>query len=123
MLYLAPGAGGIGRVHGTYVSEEEIERSVNFLKEQGNPEYDESILAPREDEKSAEAGDEPQDEMYDQAIAIVCESRQASISMIQRRLRIGYNRAARLVERMESEGIVGPADGAKPREVLVPPAA
>jgi S-DNA-T family DNA segregation ATPase FtsK/SpoIIIE len=120
MLYLSPGAGGISRVHGAYVSEEEIERTTAFLKQQGNPEYDESILAPREDAGAPEADDEDKDEMYDQAIAIVAETRQASISMIQRRLRIGYNRAARMVERMETEGIVGPADGAKPREVLVP---
>jgi S-DNA-T family DNA segregation ATPase FtsK/SpoIIIE len=120
MLYLSPGAGGISRVHGAYVSEEEIERTTGFLKQQGNPEYDESILAPREDAGAPEADDEDKDEMYDQAIAIVAETRQASISMIQRRLRIGYNRAARMVERMETEGIVGPADGAKPREVLVP---
>ena len=65
------------------------------------------------------AGDENADERYDEAVAIVCESGQASISMVQRRLRIGYNRAARLIELMEKEGIVGPADGAKPREVLV----
>jgi DNA segregation ATPase FtsK/SpoIIIE, S-DNA-T family len=121
MLYLSPGAGGISRVHGAYVSDEEIQRTVSFLKTQGEPEYDESILAPRAD-LEGEGGDEAagdKDEMYDQAVAIVAETRQASISMIQRRLRIGYNRAARMVELMETEGIVGPADGAKPREVLV----
>ena len=122
MLYLSPGAGGLMRVHGAFVSDEEIERTVKFLREQGTPQYDESILAPREDAAAGEEGDQERDEMYDQAVAIVAESRQASISMIQRRLRIGYNRAARLVETMEKEGIVGPADGAKPREVLVSPA-
>ncbi|MEE8409474.1 MAG: DNA translocase FtsK, partial [Myxococcota bacterium] len=122
-LYLSPGAGGLIRVHGAYVSEDEIERTVAYLKEQGKPEYDESILAPREDAPGAEAEDGDRDAMYDAAIAIVAESRQASISMIQRRLRIGYNRAARIVERMETDGIVGPADGAKPRAVLVSPAA
>ena len=119
MLFLSPGAGGILRVHGAYVSEEEIERAVQFAREQGRPEYDESILAPRDDGSEPELPEQDLDEMYDQAVAIVAETRQASISMIQRRLRIGYNRAARMVERMETEGIVGPADGAKPREVLV----
>jgi S-DNA-T family DNA segregation ATPase FtsK/SpoIIIE len=121
MLYLSPGAGGMLRVHGAYVSEEEIERAVDFVRKQGRPQYDESILAPRGDEGDGDEGvaEEMHDEMYDQAVAIVAETRQASISMIQRRLRIGYNRAARMVERMETEGIVGPADGAKPREVLV----
>ncbi len=123
MLFLSPGAGGISRVHGAYVSDEEIHRTVSFWKDQGTPQYDESILVARPDmegeEGAGEAGGELHDEMYDQAVAIVAETRQASISMIQRRLRIGYNRAARMVERMEVEGIVGPADGAKPREVLV----
>ncbi len=122
MLFLSPGVGGIKRVHGAFVSDQEVERTVAFWKEQARPQYDESILAPRGDE-NAEGGAggeaEAKDEMYDQAVAIVAETRQASISMIQRRLRIGYNRAARMVELMETEGIVGPADGAKPREVLV----
>ena len=118
MLYLSPGAGGLTRVHGAYVADEEIERTVAFVRQQGEPNYDPSILQPRGDEsEGAEAVEH--DEMYDLAVAIVAETRQASISMIQRRLRIGYNRAARMVEQMETEGIVGPADGAKPRDVLV----
>ena len=119
MLYLSPGAGGLTRVHGAYVSDAEIERAVKFVRDQRAPSYDESILQPRDDEADTDGPPEPHDEMYDQAVAIVAETRQASISMIQRRLRIGYNRAARMVERMETEGIVGPADGAKPRDVLV----
>lgn len=126
MLFLSPGAGGIVRVHGAFVSDEEIGRTVNFWKEQGTPEYDESILQPRADMEGdggaaagPAGGDDFEDESYRQAVAIVAETRQASISMIQRRLRIGYNRAARLVERMETEGLVGPADGAKPRMVLM----
>jgi S-DNA-T family DNA segregation ATPase FtsK/SpoIIIE len=122
MLYLSPGAGGLTRVHGTFVSDEEIERTVEFIKQQGRPEYNEEILAPREDVATESEEDGDKDEMYDQAVAIVQETRQASISMIQRRLRIGYNRAARLVEKMETEGIVGPADGAKPRQILAPSA-
>ncbi len=122
MLYLSPGVGGLKRVHGAFVSDEEIERTVAFVKAQGKPTYDESILAPRDDMGADPVDDENIDEMYDQAVAIVSESQQASISMIQRRLRIGYNRAARLVEHMESQGIVGPADGAKPRQILVQPA-
>lgn len=120
MLYLSPGVGGLKRVHGAYVSEEEIERTVAFVRAQGAPQYDESILAAQvEDGDAAHKLDEDKDEMYDHAVAIVAEMQQASISMIQRRLRIGYNRAARMVERMEAEGIIGPADGAKSREVFI----
>jgi S-DNA-T family DNA segregation ATPase FtsK/SpoIIIE len=121
MLFMQPG-GGISRVHGAYLSEVEIERVTGFLKKQGKPTYDESILRPRGDEDGGgEAQEEYEDELYDQAVAVVSDMRQASVSMIQRRMRIGYNRAARLIERMEREGIVGPGDGAKPREVLVQP--
>jgi S-DNA-T family DNA segregation ATPase FtsK/SpoIIIE len=119
MLFMSPGVGGLVRVHGAYVSDEEIERSVKFLKQQGTPQYDESILQITEESVAEDLDDTEKDEFYDQAVAIVAETKQASISLIQRRLRIGYNRAARLVERMEAQGIVGPADGAKPREVLV----
>lgn len=121
MLYQSPGANGVSRVHGAFVSDAEVERSVAFIKGQGTPHYNEDILLQAEEALENPRADEPADEMYDQAIAIVTESRQASISMIQRRLRIGYNRAARLVEAMEQEGIVGPPDGAKPREVLAAP--
>ena len=119
MLFMANGT-GVARVHGAYLSEVEIERVTSFLKKQGKPNYDESILRPRGDEEGGgEAQEEYEDELYDQAVAVVSDMRQASVSMIQRRMRIGYNRAARLIERMEREGIVGPGDGAKPREVLV----
>jgi DNA segregation ATPase FtsK/SpoIIIE, S-DNA-T family len=121
MLFQSPGVGGVSRVHGCFVSEDEIHRTVDFIKKQGQPDYDESILKMDAEQDEANKVDEVVDEMYDQAVAIVTESRQASISMIQRRLRIGYNRAARLVEHMEKEGVVGPGDGAKPREVLVAP--
>jgi S-DNA-T family DNA segregation ATPase FtsK/SpoIIIE len=108
------------RIHGPLVTDVEIHRLVEFLKSQGKPVYDLDILKPRGDEEGGDDGGEDfADEMYDQAVALVAETRQASISMIQRRLRVGYNRAARMVERMEREGIVSAADGAKGREVLV----
>jgi len=118
MLFLPPGTSKLQRIHGAYVSEGEIKRVVNFLKKQQKPIYDEMILKPKV-EDTAEGEGEDFDEFYDQAVALVAKTRQASISMVQRRLRIGYNRAARLIELMEKQGLVGPADGAKPREVYV----
>ena len=110
------------RVHGAFLSDDEVHRVVEFLKTQAKPVYDMDILKPREeDSEDGAPADDFHDEMYDQAVAIVCETRQASVSFIQRRLQIGYNRAARMVEQMEREGIVGPANGAKPREVIAPP--
>ena len=111
------------RIHGAFLSDNEVHRVVEFLKQQAKPVYDMDILKPREED--AEEGGAPandfHDEFYDQAVAIVCETRQASVSYIQRRLQIGYNRAARMVEQMERDGIVGPTNGAKPRDVLAPP--
>ena len=118
MLFLPPGSSKLQRIHGAYISETELNRLVEFLKTQGTPDYDQSVLQ-RQEESSAENGEKEYDERYDDAVELVTKTRQASISMIQRHLRIGYNRAARIVEVMEKEGIVGPADGAKPREVLV----
>ncbi|MBE0582435.1 MAG: DNA translocase FtsK 4TM domain-containing protein, partial [Desulfofustis sp.] len=120
MLYMPPGTATIQRVHGAYISEKETSELVSFLKQQGGAVYDDSVLEQVEEADSLTiAGSEDDyDERYDEAVSFVCESGQASISMVQRRLRIGYNRAARIIERMEKEGIVGPADGAKPREVL-----
>jgi len=118
MLYLPPGTAKLQRIHGAYISEDELTRVVDFLKKQKKPDYDESVLsAPEKEENSG--GVEEHDEKYDEAIALVTETGQASISMVQRHLRIGYNRAARIIEVMEKEGVVGPSDGAKPREVLV----
>jgi S-DNA-T family DNA segregation ATPase FtsK/SpoIIIE len=118
MLYLPPGTSGLQRIHGAYVSEGEIRRVVDYLKAQASPEYDPTVLetTPAEGDGGAE---EDLDEKYDEAVALVARLQQASISSIQRHLRVGYNRAARIIERMEAEGIVGPADGSKPREVLV----
>jgi len=122
MLLMPPTSANLVRVHGAFVSEIEIKRAVDHLKAQGKPVYDESILKPREEDLAdAGADDELSDELYDQALAVVSEMRQVSISMLQRKMRIGYNRAARMIERMERDGVVGPADGAKPREVLLRP--
>ena len=111
------------RVHGAFLSDDEVHRVVDHLKTQAKPVYDMDILKPREEdaEEGGAPADDFHDDLYDQAVAIVCETRQASVSYIQRRLQIGYNRSARLVEQMERDGIVGPANGAKPREVLAPP--
>ena len=112
------------RIHGAFLSDDEVHRVVDFLKKQAKPVYDMEILKPRPEDADGDgegATDDFHDELYDQAVAIVCETRQASVSYIQRRLQIGYNRAARLVEHMEREGLVGAANGAKPREVLAPP--
>jgi DNA segregation ATPase FtsK/SpoIIIE, S-DNA-T family len=119
--------GALRRVHGCLVQDEEIHAVVEHLKKQAKPVYDMDILKPREseDDGGGDAGppeEDLSDDMYDRAVALVSETRQASISMIQRRLRVGYNRAARMVERMEKEGIVGPPDGTNRREVLISPA-
>jgi len=118
MLFLPPGSSKLIRIHGAFVSSPEIKRIVEFLKKQGKPSYDSSILLEVKKEKEA-TGEEEYDEKYDEALAFVAETGQASISLIQRRFRIGYNRAARIIEKMEEEGVVGPSDGIKPREVLI----
>ena len=122
MLFSDRGA-TLRRVHGCLVQDEEIQGIVDFLKKQARPVYDMDILTPRdgegEDGEGGASEEDLSDDMYDRAVALVAETRQASISMIQRRLRVGYNRAARMVERMEREGIVGPPDGTSRREVLV----
>jgi S-DNA-T family DNA segregation ATPase FtsK/SpoIIIE len=118
MLFLPPGTAKLERIHGAYVSELEIRRITEFLKKQQEPVYKEEILKARSEDEDQQGEDE-YDEKYDEAIALVTETGQASISMIQRRLRVGYNRAARMIEVMEREGVVGPSDGSKPREVLV----
>lgn len=121
MLFLAPGTASIKRIHGAYISEKETADIVRFWKKQGDSGYDQSVMEEIEKEpgSSDSEGDQEFDERYDEAVALVTEAGQASISMVQRRLRVGYNRAARMIEAMEREGVVGPADGAKPREVIV----
>ena len=120
MLFLPPGSSNLLRLHGVMVSDGEIERIVGFIKKQAKPIYEEDIFQAAEIEAKDEA-EEEYDDKYDEALAIVAKDRQASISYIQRRLRIGYNRAARIIETMEREGVVGPSDGGKPREVYVSP--
>jgi S-DNA-T family DNA segregation ATPase FtsK/SpoIIIE len=117
MLFLAPGTSKPQRIHGAYVSEAEINRLVAAWKDYEPPQYDESFLEAAEDAVEIDEGE--YDEKYDEAVALVARIGQASISMLQRRLRVGYNRAARMIETMEREGVIGPADGVKPREVLV----
>jgi len=118
MLLLPPGTSRLQRIHGAYVSEPELSRVIEFLRNQQQPIYKEEILKATPEDENSRADDE-HDEKYDEAVALVTETRQASISMIQRRLRVGYNRAARMIEMMEREGIVGPSEASKPREVLV----
>jgi len=121
MLFLPPGTAKISRIHGAFVSDREIERITEYIKTQAQPTYDESISRYEADSdmREGEKGNEDVDEKYDEAVELVTDLGQASISLVQRYMKIGYNRAARLIERMESEGIVGPSDGAKPRKVLV----
>ncbi|MFH1993709.1 MAG: DNA translocase FtsK [Pseudomonadota bacterium] len=118
MLFLPPGTGKLQRIHGAFISEAELARITEFLKGQKTPEYDQTVIKAPEKEEGASATEE-YDERYDDAVALITKTGQASISMIQRHLRIGYNRAARIIEVMEREGLVGPSDGVKPRTVLV----
>jgi S-DNA-T family DNA segregation ATPase FtsK/SpoIIIE len=116
MLFLPPASSRVTRLHGPYISEQESARLASFLRKQGKPQYDTTITA---DEKTSEAVEFEKDDLYDEAARIVVQSGQASISYLQRRLRIGFSRAARLVDMMEAEGLVSAATGGKPREVLV----
>ena len=118
MLFMPPGVGKITRIHGAYISEEEIKGVTDFLREQMKPDYDTSMLTQLDQEDEMNNDEIELDEKYDQAVELVAQTRQASISMLQRRLRVGYNRAARMIEAMEREGIVGPSDGVRPREVF-----
>ena len=118
MLFCPPGTGKLMRIQGAYISEPEISRITGFLKAQRQPEYDENITRGDENEETRIFDESEYDEKYDEAVAVVTQSGQASISYVQRRLRIGYNRAARLIEMMEHEGVIGPQIGTKPREIL-----
>ena len=121
LLFLPPSTALVERLHGCFVSEKEVVELVDFLKEQGNPVFDEELVrfTAETNEGSDSDSDEDVDEMFDQAVAVVAESRNASISYVQRRLKVGYNRAARMVEKMENDGMVGPQVGTRSREVFL----
>ncbi|MBI1624913.1 DNA translocase FtsK [Comamonas suwonensis] len=124
MLYMASGTGQPIRVHGAFVSDDEVHRVVNYLKEQGEPDYIEGILeggtVDSEGDAGGESGGGEKDELYDQAVEIVLKDRKASISYVQRKLRIGYNRSANLLEQMEQAGLVSSLTSSGQRDVLVP---
>jgi S-DNA-T family DNA segregation ATPase FtsK/SpoIIIE len=111
----------VTRVQGAFVSEDELHRVVAFLKEQGRPVYDESILKAREGSGDARRDEDEDDPVYDEALSLVARLEEVSVSKLQREMRLGYNKAAKIIERMEREGVVGPANGVKPRQVLVRP--
>jgi S-DNA-T family DNA segregation ATPase FtsK/SpoIIIE len=123
MLFLPPGSSRLVRVHGSYVSESETNFVVEFWKQQAAPEYDQSFLIapPADDDEEAEEFDGPEDPMYQEAVRIICEMGKASTSTLQRRLRLGYGRAARILDMMQRDGIIGPPDGSRPRDVLKRP--
>ena len=121
MLFLPPGSSRPIRLHGPYISEQETAALVRWLKKQGKPVLDPAVLAGPED-NGIEGGAGPiDDDLFDQAARLVVQERQASASFLQRRMRVGFSRAARLIDMMEREGLLGPAQGSKPRDVLVPP--
>ena len=131
MLYLPPGVGLPTRVHGAFVSDHEVHQVVDHLKQSGQPEYIDAIVNGVADEEEGNGrgtngagggdGGSEADALYDEAVRIVTESRRASVSGVQRRLKIGYNRAARMIEEMERAGIVGSLQSNGSREVLAPP--
>ena len=123
MLYMPIGASKPERVQGAYIASDEVERVIDWVKKQQKVDYDETMIPKKGESTSNDVGnnDEPEDEFYNQAVDLVRRQQTASVSMLQRRFRIGYNRAARIVDEMEAKGIVGPSEGSKPRQVLVPP--
>jgi S-DNA-T family DNA segregation ATPase FtsK/SpoIIIE len=125
MLYLAPGTSRVHRLHAPFVTEKEISAVTAFWKAQGEAEYVHGFLEGPKDEAGNDGlpsqGDEDNDDLFDDAVRLVFEFGKASTSLLQRRLRIGYGRAAHLIDMMEHDGLVGPADGSKPREILKAP--
>src|SRR5262249_45626539 len=120
-MLFSSGSGQVLRVHGPFVSDEEVESIAEHLREQGKPDYVDGVTdtpAEAEDGKASGSSQSDEDDIYDKAVAIVLRDRKASTSYIQRRLSIGYNRAADLMERMERDGIVSPASGAGKRDIL-----
>jgi S-DNA-T family DNA segregation ATPase FtsK/SpoIIIE len=118
MLFLPPGTSRLIRVHGAYIDETEIGRIVSHIKSQGPPAYDESITQSDEEALGLETSDGEHDELFEEALRICVEMKRASTSVLQRRLRIGYGRAAAILDMMEREGLIGQADGSRPRPVL-----
>jgi S-DNA-T family DNA segregation ATPase FtsK/SpoIIIE len=118
MLYRPIGASAVQRLHGAFVGDEEVHKVVKYLRQVGEPEYIEDVLADEPKPEAEAESDAEQDPLYDQAVQVVLESRKASVSWVQRRLKIGYNRAARMVEKMEATGLVGPSGPGGVREVL-----
>lgn len=118
MLFLPPGTSRLVRVHGAYIDETEIGKIVSHIKAQGQPAYDESITQSEEEALGLEAGEGEHDELFEEALRICVEMKRASTSVLQRRLRIGYGRAAAILDIMEREGLIGQADGSRPRPVL-----
>ncbi|KAB2951920.1 MAG: DNA translocase FtsK [Thermoanaerobaculia bacterium] len=121
MLFMPSGTSRMFRLHGPYISEQETASLVRWLKKQGRPVLDPAVLAPPEAEGNGEEGGGIDDDLFGEAARLVVRERQASASFLQRRMRVGFSRAARLVDILEREGIVGPAQGSKPRDILVPP--
>ncbi len=117
LLFIQPGDAKPTRGQASYVSDEEVSRVIDFIKNQQEPEYDDTILTKQK--AGAGAGGGEKDELFDEAVQLVIETNQASVSILQRRMRLGYTRAARLIDMMEQEGIVGPYCGSKPRDILV----
>jgi DNA segregation ATPase FtsK/SpoIIIE, S-DNA-T family len=121
MLMMPPGSSRIMRLHGAYISEQETAALIRWLKKLGKPDLDPDVLkASDEGEKNSGDGGDNDDDLYDEASKLVVQERQASASFLQRRMRVGFSRAARLIDMMERDGLLGPAQGSKPREVLVP---
>jgi S-DNA-T family DNA segregation ATPase FtsK/SpoIIIE len=118
MLYRPIGASQVQRIHGAFVGDEEVHKVVKYLRQVGEPEYIEEVLADEPKPEAEADADAEQDPLYDQAVQVVLESRKASVSWVQRRLKIGYNRAARMVEKMEATGLVGPSGPGGTREVI-----
>jgi S-DNA-T family DNA segregation ATPase FtsK/SpoIIIE len=125
MLFMPPGTSNVTRVHGAFISEKELHRVVEYLKEQRKPQYNMDILTAAAEEEEGGGGDvvdEPKDSRYDEALAVVARTKKCSTSWLQRMMNLGYQRAARIVDRMERDGHVGPALNAKgDREIYVKP--
>ncbi|MGA0334457.1 MAG: DNA translocase FtsK, partial [Kiritimatiellia bacterium] len=119
MLYLSPSSSKLNRAQGAWTSDEEINMIVDHYKEQGKPDYENKVTEKLTNEKPDLPAQEEEDELVTQAIEVIRQTRRASTSSLQRRLRIGYNRAARLMDQLEEQGIIGPPQGSEPREILI----